>query len=403
MRRESGEVKVGNVSVGGDNSIRVQSMTNTPTYDAQATAKQIMELADAGSELVRFTVMDNSNAEAVPKIKAILEKEKCDVPLIGDFHFNGHLLLTRYPEMAQILDKYRINPGNVGFGDKHDANFKAIIEKALDNKKPVRIGVNFGSIDQRVYMKLMDDNAKLKREEQKDSEEIVANAMVISAIESARLAREYGMPENKIILSAKVSRMKPMVAAYEEIAAKTTYPLHLGLTEAGLGTKGVVSSTAALSVLLNKGIGDTIRVSLTPAPGASRTEEVRVAQQILQANGIRRFTPTVTSCPGCGRTTSTLFQEIAVEITEYLQKKAPEWKKQGYQGQEEMVVAVMGCVVNGPGESKEANLGLSLPGAGEDPVSPVFVDGKEAAKLRGPNRINEFKAMIDEYVKTKYA
>ena len=403
MRRESLEVNVGNIGIGGDNPIRIQSMTNTPTQDADATAKQIMDLADAGSEIARITVMDNSNAEAVPKIKSILEKEKYAVPLIGDFHFNGHLLLARYPEMAQILDKYRINPGNVGFGDKRDPNFKAIIEKALDNRKPVRIGVNFGSIDQKVYMKLMDENSKKPGKEQKDSEELAAEAMVISALESARLAREYGMPENRIILSAKVSRVAPLVRAYQGIASKTRYPLHLGLTEAGLGTKGIVSSTAALSVLLNQGIGDTIRVSLTPSPTTPRTEEVKVAQQILQSNGLRQFHPTVTSCPGCGRTTSTLFQEIAQEITEYLQKRSPEWKKEGRKGYEDMVVTVMGCVVNGPGESKHANIGLSLPGAGEDPVSPVYIDGKEAAKLRGPERIEKFKQMIDEYVKSRYA
>jgi len=397
------EVKVGKIGVGGDNPVRIQSMTNTPTENADLTAKQIMELADAGSELVRFTVMDNHGAESVPKIKEILEKNGYDVPLIGDFHFNGHLLLQRYPQAAEILDKFRINPGNVGFGDKHDDNFKTIIDIANNSKKPVRIGVNFGSIDQRVFMKLMDDNSKQPAKEQKTSEELTVDSMLISAKESLAKALEYGMPKDKIILSTKVSNVQSLVHSYTRLAKETTQPLHLGLTEAGMGTKGVIASSAGLSILLHQGIGDTIRVSLTPEPGASRTEEVKAAQLILQVNGIRSFMPTVTSCPGCGRTSSSLFQEMSKDINTFLQKKAPEWRKKGYKGFESMKVAVMGCIVNGPGESREANIGISLPGSGEDPMSPIFIDGKQVARLKGKSQLDEFKKMIEEYVEKNYS
>ncbi|MBR9699281.1 flavodoxin-dependent (E)-4-hydroxy-3-methylbut-2-enyl-diphosphate synthase [Candidatus Woesearchaeota archaeon] len=390
------EVRVGKIGIGGDNPVRIQSMTNTPTQDEKVTAKQIMELADAGSELVRFTIMDGHGAEKVVKIKEILEKEKYDVPLIGDFHFNGHLLLERFPDMAQILDKYRINPGNVGHGEKHDPNFRIMIEKAIDNKKPVRIGVNFGSIDKQVYMKLMDEN------KEKSSEELAIDAMVVSAMQSIKKAIEYGLGKDKIIVSTKASSVPSMIRAYEELAKRTDQPLHLGVTEAGMGDKGIIASTAGLSTLLQQGIGDTIRVSLTPEPGSSRTKEVEVAQQILQQNGLRQFMPIVISCPGCGRTTSILFQEIAKEITEYLKENAPKWKKAGYKGFEDMKVAVMGCIVNGPGESKEANIGLSLPGVGEDPVSPVYIDGKPVEKLKGDKRIDDFKKLIDDYVKSHY-
>ena len=402
MRRESLSVDVGGVLIGGDNPIRIQSMTNTATSDVSGTVAQIKELVDAGSELVRVTVMDDSFAEGVVKIKEQLVKDGYDVRLIGDFHFNGHLLLERNPSCAKALDKYRINPGNVGKGERHDANFKAIIEKAIEYGKPVRIGVNAGSLDQSVLTKLMDANTALEKGKQKDSEEILVDAMVASALESAKAAESYGLGSDKIVLSAKVSNVPQLIAAYTRLAEKCRYPLHVGLTEAGIGTKGVVASTAGISHLLQLGIGDTIRVSLTPTPSGSRTEEVSVAQQILQLNGLRDFMPTVTSCPGCGRTTSTVFQEIAEEITAFLKEKTPEWKKKGYSGVSGMKVAVMGCIVNGPGESKEANIGLSLPGAGEDPVSPVFVDGKQVATLKGSDRITDFKRMIEEYVESHY-
>ncbi|MBI2140352.1 flavodoxin-dependent (E)-4-hydroxy-3-methylbut-2-enyl-diphosphate synthase [Candidatus Woesearchaeota archaeon] len=401
-RRHSFEVKVGNIGIGGDNPIRIQSMTNTATSDVDATVKQILELADAGSELVRVTVQDNHFAEAVPLIKKRLLAERCEVPLIGDFHFNGHLLLSRFPECAEALDKFRINPGNVGLGDAHDKNFKAFVELAIKFGKPVRIGVNAGSLDQRMLTRLMDENNGLQPEKRKSAEEIKVDAMAASALDSAAMAESYGLAPNKIILSAKVSKVPELIAAYEKLAGLCEYPLHLGLTEAGIGTKGIVASTAGLSYLLQRGIGDTIRVSLTPGPSTPRTEEVKVAQQILQSNGIRSFMPTVTSCPGCGRTTSTVFQEIAEQITSYLEKKTPEWKAKGYDGVENMTVAVMGCIVNGPGESRGANIGLSLPGSGEDPVSPVFIDGIQAAKLKGPERIEQFKKMIEGYVERKY-
>ncbi|MBC8496008.1 flavodoxin-dependent (E)-4-hydroxy-3-methylbut-2-enyl-diphosphate synthase, partial [archaeon] len=388
---------VGNVIIGGDAPVRVQSMTNTLTADVNSTVKQIIELANAGSELVRFTVKDEDDAKAVPIIKKCLEEKNCSVPIVGDFHYNGHLLLSKYPECAKALDKYRINPGNVGFGNAHDDNFKQMVDIAIKYGKPVRIGVNAGSLDQSVLKKLMDENKDQK------SEELLVEAMVISSLESAKKAESYGLNKNKIVLSAKVSKVPEMISAYQKLAKRSDYALHLGLTEAGLGTKGVVASSAALSVLLQQGIGDTIRVSITPKPGSSRTEEVFVSQQILQVNNIRKFMPMVTSCPGCGRTTSTLFQKIAEEITDYLQQKTPEWKAKGYESVSNMVIAVMGCIVNGPGESKEVNIGLSLPGNGEYLVSPVFIDGKLATKLKGENRIKEFKALIDKYVEDNYS
>ncbi|MBI2138255.1 flavodoxin-dependent (E)-4-hydroxy-3-methylbut-2-enyl-diphosphate synthase [Candidatus Woesearchaeota archaeon] len=402
-RRNSLPVSVGKIIIGGDFPIRIQSMTNTATSDVDATVKQILELVDAGSELVRVTVQDNHFAEAVPQIKKRLLAERCDVPLIGDFHFNGHLLLQRYPECAEALDKFRINPGNVGIGDAHDKNFMAFAELAIKFGKPVRIGVNAGSLDQRMLTRLMDENNKSQPDKRKSAEEIKVEAMAASALDSAAMAENYGLAPNKIILSAKVSKVPELIAAYEKLAGLCEYPLHLGLTEAGIGTKGIVASTAGLSYLLQRGIGDTVRVSLTPGPSTPRTEEVKVAQQILQSNGLRSFMPTVTSCPGCGRTTSKVFQEIAEQITLFLEQKTPEWKAKGYDGVEHMTVAVMGCIVNGPGESRDANIGLSLPGSGEDPVSPVFVDGIQAAKLKGPERIEQFKKMIEGYVEKKYS
>ena len=402
-RKKTLAVDVGGVGIGGSNPIRVQSMTNTSTADVDGTVAQIKSLVDAGSELVRLTVMDDSFAEGVVAIKKKLVEDGYSVPLIGDFHFNGHLLLERHPACAKALDKYRINPGNVGKGEKHDANFKAIIEKAVEYGKPVRIGVNAGSLDQSLLTRLMDANSKLEVTKQKDSEAVLVDAMVESALESAKMAESYGLASDKIVLSAKVSNVPQLISAYTQLAAACSYPLHLGLTEAGLGTKGIVGSSAGISHLLQLGIGDTIRVSLTPTPSSPRTTEVEVAQQILQLNGLRDFMPTVTSCPGCGRTTSTVFQEIAEEITAFLKVKTPEWKKKGYVGVESMTVAVMGCIVNGPGESKEANIGLSLPGSGENPTSPVFVDGKQVCTLKGDSRIDDFKRMIEEYVVQKYS
>jgi len=377
-------------------------MTNTLTADADSTVKQIIELYEAGSELVRCTVEDFLDAQAVPKIREKLDEQGFHVPLIGDFHYNGHLLLKKDPECAEALDKLRINPGNVGVGKSHDENFKQIIDMAVAFKKPVRIGVNFGSIDQRIYMKLMDDNARRKQAEQKNSDELAVEAMCQSAAESEWLAKQYGMKENQIILSTKVSSVPLLIEAYTKLASTTEQPLHLGLTEAGLGEKGIIAATAGISALLNKGIGDTIRVSITPSPGMPRTQEVAVARQILQVNGLRYFSPSVTSCPGCGRTTSTLFQEIADEITKYLNNRTPAWKKEGREKVSEMKVAVMGCIVNGPGESRHANIGLSLPGNGEDPVSPVYADGKEIARLSGKSRIDDFKKLIEEYVERHY-
>jgi len=377
----------------------VQSMTNTDTADVVATVSQVRALARAGSELVRVTVNTKEAAAAVPEIAKRLEDQGVDVPIIGDFHYNGHILLTDYKECARALAKYRINPGNVGVGKRHDENFRRMIEVALENDKPVRIGVNWGSLDQALLARLMDENAKLS--EPKDAQEVTLDAIVMSALESGSMAEEYGLPHDRIILSAKVSTVQDLIHVYRELAGHCDYPLHLGLTEAGMGTKGVIASTAALSVLMQEGIGDTIRVSLTPAPNGDRTEEVLVCQQILQSLGIRSFMPQVTACPGCGRTTSTFFQEMADQIQTYLRAQMPVWKE-SYQGVEELKVAVMGCVVNGPGESKHSNIGISLPGTGEEPRAPVFVDGRLTTTLRGASIVDDFISILNEYIASHY-
>ncbi len=402
-RRKSIPVKVGNIVIGGDNPIAVQSMTNILTEDVKASVKQVKELARAGSELVRLTVKDDAGAKAIPEIKKQLLEQGCEVPLIGDFHYNGHLLLQKYPECAQALDKYRINPGNVGFGKNKDENFEAMIKVAIKNNKPVRIGVNWGSLDQEVLKKLMDENAK--NNNKKSNNEIVIDALVVSAVESIKKANEIGLSNEKIVVSAKCSRVQDMIKAYELLSEKCENALHLGVTEAGQGIKGAVHTTAGLSVLLQKGIGDTIRTSLTPAPGKSRTEEVKISKQVLQSLGLRFFSPEITSCPGCGRTTSTVFQEIAKNIEEFLQQKTSEWKEKGFKGFEKMEVAVMGCIVNGPGESKNANIGLSLPGAGEQPNAIVFADGKQIKTLKGnaEELTKEFTKLIEKYVESHYS
>jgi (E)-4-hydroxy-3-methylbut-2-enyl-diphosphate synthase len=402
MRKNTVEVMVGPVGIGGANPVRIQSMTNTLTADAAATAAQILELHEAGSELVRFTVKDEADAQAVPQIKDLLRKAGCAVPVVGDFHYNGHLLLTKYPDCARSLDKFRINPGNVGFGEHHDQNFATFIEQAVKYDKPVRIGVNAGSKDQHIVDRLVRENAEKSSAEQKTSQQLLVDAMVVSALESASTAERIGLPRNKMVLSVKVSKVPEMIAVNRQLAALTDLPLHLGVTEAGMGIKGAVASAVGLSVLLAEGIGDTIRTSLTPSPGSTRTEEVLVCQQVLQFLGLRHLLPTVTSCPGCGRTSSSVFQEIAEEITDYVRQQTPVWRKKGCKGFEMMTVAVMGCIVNGPGESKDANIGLSLPGTGEDPVSPVYVDGRRVAALSGSGRIAEFKRMIDAYVEEHY-
>jgi (E)-4-hydroxy-3-methylbut-2-enyl-diphosphate synthase len=400
MRRKTVEVMVGNIGIGGGNPVRIQSMTNTPTSHIDATTRQIIELWEAGSELVRFTVKDDADARAVPYIRDRLRAQNCDVPIIGDFHYNGQKLLTMYPECARALDKLRINPGNVGFGEHRDLNFETFIEQAITHAKPVRIGVNFGSMDKRIFNKLLEENAARPDSEKKTGEQVSVDAMVVSALESMRTAEKIGLPHHRIVLSVKVSRVPEMIEANRLLSRETDLPLHLGVTEAGMGIKGAVASTAGLSVLLYEGIGDTIRTSLTPSPKSSRTEEVIVCQQILQFLGMRNFLPTVTSCPGCGRTRSTAFQEIAEEITMYLSERTPAWKKKGYQGFEGMVVAVMGCVVNGPGESREANIGLSLPGTGENTAAVVYADGAKVGTLSGPDLIADFKKMIEDYVAT---
>ncbi len=399
-RRSSVEVQIGQVLIGNGNPVVVQSMTNTDTADALATASQVAVLARSGSELVRITVNNDEAAKAVPEIIERLLDQGLTVPLVGDFHYNGHLLLSRYPACARALAKYRINPGNVGAGKHRDENFKQMIEVAKENEKAIRIGVNWGSLDQSLLSRLMDDNATLSNP--LDSRQVMLKAIVMSALESAILAESYGLPHNRIILSAKVSGVQDLIDVYRTMASRCDYPLHLGLTEAGMGTKGIISSTAALSILLQEGIGDTIRVSLTPAPEGDRTEEVLVCQQILQSLDIRSFSPQVTACPGCGRTTSTLFQRMADQIQVYLRSQMPEWRNQ-YQGVEDLKVAVMGCVVNGPGESKQANIGISLPGTGEDPKAPVFVDGQFTTTLRGKNIVEEFLNILDRYVKSNYA
>jgi (E)-4-hydroxy-3-methylbut-2-enyl-diphosphate synthase len=399
-RRRSVAVRIGAVTVGGNNPIVVQSMTNTDTADTPSTVNQVMALAQAGSELVRVTVNTDEAAKAVPKIVETLDKFGCKVPVIGDFHYNGHLLLKKYPEMARALAKYRINPGNVNIGKKHDDNFRTMIEAAVEYDRPVRIGVNWGSLDSALLTRMMDENNLLP--EPLDARSVTLRAIVVSALESAKAAERYGLRRDQIILSAKVSGVQDLIDVYRMLAAECDYALHLGLTEAGLGSKGIVATTAALGVLLQEGIGDTIRASLTPMPNGDRTEEVIVSQQILQALELRSFTPQVTACPGCGRTTSTFFQDMADQIQTYLREQMAVWKE-SYSGVEEMKVAVMGCVVNGPGESKHANLGISLPGTFEEPVAPVYVDGKLKCTLRGDRIVEEFIGMLNEYVERTYA
>jgi (E)-4-hydroxy-3-methylbut-2-enyl-diphosphate synthase len=396
-RRTSHHTHIGNVPIGGGAPVVVQSMTNTDTADVDATVKQVLELSEAGSELVRITVNNEASAKAVP---AIFEKlNGKGAPLVGDFHYNGHRLLEAFPEMAQALAKYRINPGNVGFGEKQDKQFAMMVEKAIEYKKPIRIGVNWGSMDQALATRLMDENAASTNP--KSAEEVYQEALIQSALGSAKLAESVGMAPNNIILSAKVSRVQDLVSVYRGLAARCNYPLHLGLTEAGMGSKGIVASTAALSILLQEGIGDTIRISLTPEPNGDRTQEVRVAQEILQTMGLRNFVPLVTACPGCGRTTSTYFQELADDIQKYLRVRMPHWAQE-YEGAETMNVAVMGCIVNGPGESKHANIGISLPGTGESPVAPVFEDGVKTVTLRGDGIAAEFKQRVEAYVARTY-
>jgi (E)-4-hydroxy-3-methylbut-2-enyl-diphosphate synthase len=399
-RRKTVAVQVGSVKVGGDAPIVVQSMTNTDTADVLATVNQVMALAQAGSELVRVTVNTDDAARAVPKIVETLDKFGVRVPVVGDFHYNGHLLLRKYPECARALAKYRINPGNVNIGKKHDDNFRTMIEAAVEFERPVRIGVNWGSLDGALLTRMMDENNRLP--EPLDARAVTLNAIVVSALESAAAAERYGLPRNRIILSAKVSGVQDLITVYRDLAARCEYALHLGLTEAGMGAKGIVASTAGLSVLLQEGIGDTIRVSLTPAPNGDRTEEVIVCQQILQSLELRSFTPQVAACPGCGRTTSTFFQEMAEQIQGYLRKQMPVWREQ-HPGVEEMKVAVMGCVVNGPGESKHANIGISLPGTFEEPVAPVYVDGRLVTTLRGDGIVDTFIGMMNDYVARTYA
>jgi (E)-4-hydroxy-3-methylbut-2-enyl-diphosphate synthase len=397
-RRQTISVSVGGEPVGSCHPIVVQSMTNTDTADAAGTAAQVAALARAGSQLVRVTVNNEEAAAAVPAIVATLQNSGINVPIVGDFHYNGHLLLAQYPECARALAKYRINPGNVGTRHRDD-NFRSIIRIAIENDKPVRIGVNWGSLDQQLLTSMMDANAASA--EPRDAKDVYIEAMIESALRSAALAEETGLPHDHIIISCKISQVQDLVDAYRRLASRCDYPLHLGLTEAGLGTKGIVASASALSILLSEGIGDTIRVSLTPRPGGDRTEEVLVAQQILQSLELRSFAPQVTACPGCGRTTSTFFQQMAEDIQGYIREKMPSWREH-HRGVEEMKVAVMGCVVNGPGESKHANLGISLPGTAEDPRAPVYVDGKLRVTLKGDSIVNDFLRILDQYVETTY-
>ncbi len=399
QRRKTGTVKIGQVRVGWEVPVVVQSMTNTDTADIAGTVEQVAALALAGSEIVRVTVNNEGAAAAVPHIVEGLEKRGVRVPIVGDFHYNGHLLLKKYPATAKALAKYRINPGNVSIGRKDDDNFRIMVECAVQNQKPVRIGVNWGSLDQALLTRMMDENSR--RPDPQAARDVMMEAMVVSALDSAKAAERYGLGHDMIILSAKVSGVRDLIDVYTNLAARCDYPLHLGLTEAGMGTKGVIASTAGLAPLLLAGIGDTIRVSLTPKPGGDRTEEVQAAQQILQSLSIRSFMPQVTSCPGCGRTTSTYFQELAEQIQGYLRTSMPAWRKK-YPGVEELKLAVMGCVVNGPGESKHANLGISLPGTFEEPKAPVYVDGKLYTTLRGDTIVAEFKQILDKYVESHY-
>ena len=399
-RRPSQRVLIGKVMLGGGAPVVVQSMTNTDTVDAAATTKQVFALAKAGSELVRITVNTPEAAAQVANIRSRLDDMGCDVPLVGDFHYNGHRLLKDYPDCAQALAKYRINPGNVGRSRKEDDPFSMMIETAIHHDKPVRIGVNWGSLDQNLVTRMMDENSRLAQP--KDAGEVTRAALIVSALESAQRAEQLGMAHNRIVLSCKVSDVQDLIAVYRTLSQQCDYALHLGLTEAGMGSKGIVASTAALSVLLQEGIGDTIRISLTPEPGGDRTQEVLVGQEILQTMGLRAFAPMVTACPGCGRTTSSFFQELAQSIQVHLRDQMPVWREQ-YVGVENMTVAVMGCVVNGPGESKLANIGISLPGSGESPAAPIYIDGEKAMTLRGDNIAGEFTRIVDEYVEQKYA
>jgi (E)-4-hydroxy-3-methylbut-2-enyl-diphosphate synthase len=398
-RRKSVAVKVGNVLVGGPAPVIVQSMTNTDTADAEATARQCAELARAGSELVRITVDREESAAAVPAIREKLDKMNVNVPLVGDFHYNGHTLLTAYPACAEALAKYRINPGNVGFKEKKDRNFATMVEVAIKHHKPIRIGVNWGSLDQAMLASMMDENAKLSAP--KPAREVMHEAIVQSGVQSALYAEEIGLARDKIIISAKCSEVQDLITVYRMLADRTDHALHLGLTEAGMGSKGIVASTAALSVLLQEGIGDTIRISLTPEPGGDRTREVIVAQEILQTMGLRAFAPMVIACPGCGRTTSTVFQELAQDIQSYVRSRLPEWRKD-YPGFENLSLAVMGCIVNGPGESKHADIGISLPGTGELPAAPIYIDGKKVKTLRGENISAQFQEIVENYVKQRW-
>jgi (E)-4-hydroxy-3-methylbut-2-enyl-diphosphate synthase len=399
-RRRGIGVQVDSIMIGGTAPIIVQSMTNTDTADAVATVRQVQQLAAAGSELVRITVNTEEAARQVGRIRAMLDAAGCRVPLIGDFHYNGHMLLTKYPECAQALAKYRINPGNVGFGRKRDSQFATLIETAIEHAKPVRIGVNWGSLDGELLTRMMDENARLP--EPKEARAVTQEALIVSALDSAERAQAIGLARDKIVLSCKVSGVQDLIAVYTELAARCDYALHLGLTEAGMGSKGIVASSAGMAVLLQQGIGDTIRVSLTPEPGGDRTREVIVAQELLQTMGLRSFAPLVAACPGCGRTTSTYFQELADKIQSYVREQMPLWREH-YLGVENMTLAVMGCVVNGPGESKHANIGISLPGTGEEPAAPVFIDGKKAVTLRGERIAEEFQQILDDYVRRTYA
>ncbi len=399
-RRPATAVRIGSVTVGGGAPVVVQSMTNTDTADVGATVRQVQELAQAGSELVRVTVDTDEAAAAVPRIRAALDAAGCDVPLVGDFHFNGHKLLKEHPACAAALAKYRINPGNVGRGSKRDPQFAEMIAIAVANGKPVRIGVNWGSLDSDLLTRMMDQNSRAP--EPRDALEVLREATVVSALTSAARAEELGLPHDRIVISTKVSGVQDLIAIYRMLAARCDHPLHLGLTEAGMGSKGIVASTAALAVLLQEGIGDTIRISLTPEPGGPRTREVVVAQELLQSLGLRAFAPMVVSCPGCGRTTSTYFQELAGRIQDHLRTRMPDWRRD-YQGVESMTVAVMGCVVNGPGESKHANIGISLPGTGERPVAPVYEDGEKTVTLKGERIAEEFQALVEQYVARRYA
>ncbi len=399
-RRKSVGVKVGSVMIGGGAPVVVQSMTNTDTADAESTAKQVQQLAAAGSELVRITVDTEKSASQVASIREKLDAMGCHVPLVGDFHYNGHTLLEKYPDCAEALAKYRINPGNVGFGRKKENQFAVMIEKAIQYNKPIRIGVNWGSLDQQLLTQMMDDNASLA--DPHDADDVMKEALIVSALNSAEKAEEIGLARDQIVLSCKVSGVQKLISVYRDLAARCDYAVHLGLTEAGMGSKGIVASTAGMAILLQEGIGDTIRVSLTPEPDGDRTNEVIVAQEMLQTMGLRSFTPLVTACPGCGRTTSTVFQELANSIQAYVRSQMPIWREK-YIGVEEMNLAVMGCVVNGPGESKHADIGISLPGTGETPTAPVFIDGKKAMTLRGDNIAEEFRVIVDEYIEGHYS